>query len=296
MQFVEMIVIKMANKYFYLNTSKEKTNYLQNWVGVYSSGNPRHGVVLHDSASGMGASAKSVAQYTIGHMDSANYHNVIDGKGNCYAVVRQDVGAYHTANADGNTYYIGVEIAETLTGGNFKNSDEKKKYKKSWVEACKLVADYLVYYKMDEVKIRQHNEFSATSCPYTMEKYFGSYEKALAETKKEVKKNIEIIKNGGKEVNEDYYYLKRLAEYKPRYASDHEKAYIVTPTHGQDRNIYLDKELQEQWGERTLHNTTHVFAYPTKNIEREDYTMHVMKYFDEQKKGFVYIKYAKIYK
>lgn len=101
---------------------------------------------------------------------------------------------------------------------------------------------------------------------------------------------------------EPYTYLKRVyGSYKPRYASDHEKAYLVTPCHEKDRAIFLDSKLTKQWGGHTLHNTTHVEAYPTKNIETKEYELHVMKFEDAQLTAetgnkYGYLKYQKIYK
>lgn len=198
----------MSKKYFFLGTSKENTKLLTNFNGgIYGKRNKTLGVVAHDGGSGMPATAYQVALGTINAMKNdsnyPNYHNVVDDE-ECYAVVNQENATYSLGDSNPNDsfypndLYISIEIAPSLRSGeNFKNQAEKDKYKKAWQNACKLVADYCVFYNLSHNDVHQHREFSATGCPYTMMKYFGSYEKALSETKKEVKKNIETIKNGG---------------------------------------------------------------------------------------------------
>lgn len=199
----------MSKKYFYLGKN-EKEDYLQNsWSGIYGNLTNIKYIVLHDYAGGINLTAKQGAKATINRMatnsDSANYHHVVDAN-SAYSVIREDRCAYHTGSEDGNKYAIGIEIAPSLTSGKFANSADKQKYFNAWKNACKLVADYCVKYNLSTSAIRQHNEFSATSCPYTMKQYFGSYDKALSETKKEVDKNIKIIKGESVQKAKKTYY------------------------------------------------------------------------------------------
>ncbi len=242
-------------KYFYLG-KKENEKYLRmDWFGAYGKMDKVKGVVLHDSASGMNATAESVARATTHAMsiddDSANYHNVIDDKGQCYSVIREDVRAYHTASKEGNYNYIGIEIAPSLTGGNFKGA-EREKYHKAWKEACKLVADYCVKYKLTEKNVRQHNEFSSTACPYSMKMYFGSYEKALKETRKEVARNIKIIKGEKMEYN----YAHVVEKVKTRFGSKH----LVKFTG--NAGIYRDKSLKKKDSARDFKKGDYQMATP----------------------------------
>lgn len=207
----------MSIKYNYLGTSKEKMDFFQyHWNGgIYGLLNTVSGIVLHDSASGMNATAKSVAQYTVNNMKSnssaSNYHNVIDQDGNCYAICGEKYATYSLGDKDTtdtfhpNDHFISIEIAPSLTGGDFASKSDKEKYHKAWLNGCKLVADYCVKYDLNETQVHQHREYGSTSCPYTMEKYFGSYDKALRETRKQVKKEIEALK--GKTMKKEYYYF-----------------------------------------------------------------------------------------
>lgn len=233
----------MANKYFYLNTSREKMNYFQkDWNSVYGTIPKVKGVVLHDSASGMNATAESVAKYTIKNMNNANYHNVVDSKGNCYAIVDMKKCAYHLGSEYGNKNFIGIEIAESLTGGSLSSTD-KTKYLKAWHEGCKLVADYLVYYNLDTDVIFQHNEFSSTACPYTMKLAFGSYAKALAETKKQVKIYMGQIK--GVSAPQKVYFGKVKADLRnTRFGKNKNPEYLIEfiTTAG----VYVNKELTKK--------------------------------------------------
>lgn len=206
----------MSVKYNFLGTDKEKMDFFQyHWDGgIYGLLNSIIGIVLHDSASGMNATAKSVAQYTVNNMkvnsSASNYHNVIDQEGNCYAICGEKYATYSLGDKDmtdtfyPNDHFISIEIAPSLTGGDFASKSDKEKYYKAWQNACKLVADYCVKYDLTEKQVHQHQEYGSTSCPYTMENYFGSYENALAETRKQVKKEIEALK--GKKMKETYYF------------------------------------------------------------------------------------------
>lgn len=195
-------------KYNYLGTSKEKMDLFQeDWKGgIYGALTDLTGVVLHDAGAGMNATAYSVAKMTVDRMktnsSASNYHNIIDNNGNCYAVCNEYYATYSLGDKNTNdTYYpndhfISIEIAPSLTGGTFANQSEKDKYFKAWENACKLVADYCVKYNLSHNDVHQHREYGSTSCPYTMEKYFGSYDKALSETRAQVKKEIEALKGG----------------------------------------------------------------------------------------------------
>lgn len=251
----------MSKKYFYLGTSKENCTYLLNWTGgVYGLRNKTLGIVLHDGGSGMGATAAQVASGTVQAMknnaDYPNYHNVVDHTGACYAVIMQDYATYSLGDKNPNDNfipndnYISIEIAPSLTGGDFKSQADKDKYKKAWLNGCKLVADYCVYYGLNENNVHQHKEFSATECPYTMKKYFGSYEKALSETKKQVKANIAIIKNGGTTVKATHEHFTSDKGYKQWFTYREENATETNFT------IYATKDPEEakQRGCKVLDN------------------------------------------
>lgn len=172
---------------------KENTKYFRsNWSGYDQTNGLRgkiKGIVLHDAAAGMGATAESVAKHTYNSMENANYHFSVDDKGNVYSVVGEDQKAYHCGdgpNGFGNGNCLGVEIAPSLTGGNFNNQAEKDKYLKAWDNACQLIADLCKKYKLSANCVKQHRQFSSTACPYSMKQAFGSYEKALSETIKKV--------------------------------------------------------------------------------------------------------------
>lgn len=234
----------MSNKYYYLNTEKENlSNFNAGWQSYYGKTNVIKGVVLHDSAGSMNATAKSVSEYTLNSMksnpDAPNYHDTVDDKGECYAVIPMTQRAYHTGNVDGNKYYIGIEIAPSLASGDFKNQDEKDKYYKAWKNACKLVADYLCYYNLTSNDVHQHNEFTSTACPYTMTKYFGSKEKALSETKKQVAEFMKIVKGESTETDETIYY-KGLSDLDNEYGDN---KYIEFSS---ARGIYLTEQIKEK--------------------------------------------------
>lgn len=224
----------MANKYFYLNTERENCTYLQNdWVSYYGALKPT-GVVLHDSASE--GNAEHVAKYTVSTLDNANYHNVVDADGNCFAVIPMTTCAYHTGTQVGNKNYLGIEIAHSLTGGDFNEYITRERYHKAWLNGCKMVADYLVYFNISIIKF--HQDFKATSCPYTMVKYFGSRDKAMDATVKQVNQYIKTIK--GEETMNYWEYGKVIETINVRYGDR-----VLIEFTG-NAGIFLDKNFTQQ--------------------------------------------------
>lgn len=196
-----------------------KTYYQLGWTGgIFGSLNSVDGIVIHDASAGINATAQSVAQYTTNRMkadpDSANYHYVLDAT-SCYQLIGEQYATYSLGDKDrSDNYYpndrfISVEIAPSLTGGTLTESD-KDKYYKAWLNTCKFVAEICVRKKLSSSKIYQHNKYGSTSCPYTMAKYFGSYEKALAATRKQVQVEMDKLKGGSMKYKSHY---KKLATY-----------------------------------------------------------------------------------
>lgn len=201
----------MSVKYNYLGTN-EKTNYFKS---SWKSAQARHAItkiVGHDFAGGETLTAKAGAKLISDRMDSngdsANVHWIVDAN-EVYAVIPESQSAYATGVASYNQSTLNIEIAPSFTKGTetkFSSEANKENYRKAWQTMCKLMADICVKYDLDENDIMQHNQIKSTACPYTMKVYFGSYAKALSETKEQVKKEIEILK--GATVKKETYYFK----------------------------------------------------------------------------------------
>lgn len=198
------------SKYNYLGTSKEDTTYFkENWKSAQS----RHKideVFLHDFAGGETLTALAAAKLIYNRMNSdANSANVqwtVSDNKVC-AIVPESQSAYATGVAEHNQRSLNIEIAPSFTRGTetkWSSDKNKEAYYKAWLTACKLIADICLKYGLDETNVKQHRQVKSTACPYTMSVYFGSYEKALSETRAQVKKEIAKLK--GEKMEEKYYF------------------------------------------------------------------------------------------
>lgn len=121
-------------------------------------GNPK-GIVIHNDAGGM--SAEQYLAWLPNHNWNAGFaHYYIDRN----AIVRTEEtynSAWHTATTEGNTWYIGYEVVQSMNASD-------KDFLANEQMVFKQAAEDLLFYKLPANRdtVRLHREFSATSCPH----------------------------------------------------------------------------------------------------------------------------------
>ncbi|WP_413491435.1 SH3 domain-containing protein [Brochothrix thermosphacta] len=122
------------------------------------------GVVIHNDAGAVGATAESYVKrlesMTNKQLENGFAHYYIDR--NTVARVEDTYNkAWHTANQDGNAYYIGYEVCQSLC-------ESDKDFLANEQATFKQVAEDLQFYglKASRDTVRLHREFVATACPH----------------------------------------------------------------------------------------------------------------------------------
>ena len=119
------------------------------------------GVVIHNTWD------NNTAESHIERLGKMNNEQLEDGFGHYHVdedtIVRVEDTfnkAWHTANTEGNAYYIGIEVR-----GNRQTS--KEEFEKAEQNAFKQAYEDLKYYKLpiNRDTVRLHCEFTATECP-----------------------------------------------------------------------------------------------------------------------------------
>lgn len=253
------------SKYNFLGTSKEDTTFFKkDWKSAQSREDIKE-IFIHDFAGGETLTAWEAAKIIYNRMasnnNSANVHWTVSKDQVC-AIIPEKQSAYATGVMEHNQKSLNIEIAPSFTQGNetkWSNSKNKEDYYKAWETACKLTADICIKYDLTEKDVRQHREVRSTACPYTMKVYFGSYEKALSETRKQVKKEINALKG---EVIKNKIYLKEIYKASGKYNS------MVEIIDG-DAMVYKDGNAKKPIGKslKEITSTKHLAVRKSSTIK-----------------------------
>lgn len=140
------------------------------------------GVVIHNDA---GSNAANTAFYR-GYVTN---NNAANGFAHWYVasdgiLQMEDEGnmAWHTANADGNANYIGIEACQSMGNlAQFLNNEKR---------AIKLAAEVLKRHGLqpNTSTVRLHNTFSSTACPHRSQEQHGAGNATQAYFINEIKK------------------------------------------------------------------------------------------------------------
>ena len=119
-----------------------------------------YGVVIHNDAASQGATTSFYRNWLPSHnaeLGFAHWYVCSDG---ILQVEYEANMAYHTANANGNANYIGIEACQSMGNlATFQNNEER---------SIKLAAEILKRYGLqpNRTTVILHKQFSATACPH----------------------------------------------------------------------------------------------------------------------------------
>lgn len=139
-------------------------DYGHGFAGKRPSGWKPKGVVIHNTA-GAGDTALGYLQSFIpgrvhaNQMDLGYTHYYID-RFNVVQVAKTEDAAWHTANADGNTNYIGYEVCDSKGNANNFMANEQAVFRQA-AEDLKVWG-----LSPNRSTVRIHREFTQTACPH----------------------------------------------------------------------------------------------------------------------------------
>ncbi|MGH1648958.1 N-acetylmuramoyl-L-alanine amidase [Enterococcus gilvus] len=134
-----------------------------------SRGRNPYGVVIHNDAASEGATTTFYRNWLPSHnaeLGFAHWYVCSDG---ILQVENEANMAWHTANANGNANYIGIEACQSM--GNldtFRNNEDR---------SVKLAAEILKRYGLQPNRntVILHKQFSATACPHRSVSVHGDW-------------------------------------------------------------------------------------------------------------------------
>ena len=168
-----------------VNTSKIIKDFPS--YGSNSKLTPKY-IIIHDTAGSSSAFGESNRLQNPNQYNDGIAHYYVDNI-EAYQLVYDDVKAWHAgdgADKKGNGQSIGIEVCKSLSGGKFTSDNQKEIYLKGLDNAYKLASDLCKEYGINPKNILQHNQCSATACPYTQKVVFGSYDQALVNAENKV--------------------------------------------------------------------------------------------------------------
>lgn len=120
------------------------------------------GVVIHnDAGSGTAHTYKNqLVNATLARLENGIAHSYISGN-DVWQALPESYIAWHTANANGNKNYYGIEVCQSMSA-----SDEQflKNEQSAFKEAARLLKKWGLPVNRNTVKL--HNMFSSTQCPH----------------------------------------------------------------------------------------------------------------------------------
>ncbi|MHC8464475.1 N-acetylmuramoyl-L-alanine amidase [Weissella tructae] len=140
-------------------------------LGNIARGYDPKGVVIHNDAGGNAANVAFYKSYLwTAPLENgfAHYYVASDG---VLQVANESSIAWHTANANGNRDFIGIEACQSMGDlAQFKKNEER---------SIKLAAEVLMRYNLpaNRSTVILHKQFVATACPHRSVELHGDYEK-----------------------------------------------------------------------------------------------------------------------
>lgn len=129
-------------------------------------GKPK-GICIHNDGGSANANAAFYRRWLPDHPAENGFAHVYVGNDGVYYAEDLDNMAWHTANAVGNMWYIGIEVCQSL--------GSKDQFLRNEQEAFKVAAEICRQYGLDPnyAIFPLHKEFSATDCPHRSTELHG---------------------------------------------------------------------------------------------------------------------------
>lgn len=125
-----------------------------------SRGRNPYGVVIHNDAASQGATTNYYRNWLPSHDAALGFaHYYVCSDGTLQAEYEENM-AWHTANANGNANYIGIEACQSM--GNLATFQDNEQ------RSIKLAAEILKRYGLQPNRntVILHKQFSSTACPH----------------------------------------------------------------------------------------------------------------------------------
>lgn len=122
-------------------------------------GKPK-GVVPHNDAGSQYATAAFYRGWLPTHQAESGFAHVYISNDGRYQAESYDYMAWHTANSEGNAWYVGWEACQSMGDEAIFRENEQK----CFADMAVFMKDYGLYPSVSTVKL--HKEFSSTSCPH----------------------------------------------------------------------------------------------------------------------------------
>lgn len=118
------------------------------------------GWVLHNDAGSQAATAAYYRAWLPTHDAYLGFAHAYTASDGTHFAEDYDYMAYHTANSEGNMWYLGIEFCQSMGNENTFRQNEQ--------DGFKVVARWFIDENMtpNRSTVKLHREFSATACPH----------------------------------------------------------------------------------------------------------------------------------
>lgn len=135
-------------------------------------GNPK-GAVIHNDGGSQNANANFYRNWLPSHDAENGFAHVYIGSDGRYQPEAYGNCAWHTANSEGNTWYIGWEVCQSMGDEATFLANEQAVFKDvaEWMSSIGMTPN--------RSTVRLHHEFSSTSCPHRSMALHGNVTNAV---------------------------------------------------------------------------------------------------------------------
>lgn len=150
-------------------------NMIQNIAGVNAGFMKPRGIVIHNDAGSVGATAaaysNSIPRMSTSQLENGFAHFYID-RDTQYQAMWMDRKAWHTANSIGNGEFIGYEVCQSMGASDMDYlANEEATLRKAAQDMKELGIP------VNRDTVRLHKSFSATACPHRSVQLHGDNQK-----------------------------------------------------------------------------------------------------------------------
>lgn len=203
------------------------------------------GSVIHNDGGSQNANTKFYRNWLPSHEAENGFAQVYMASDGRYQAESYDNCAWHTANGEGNTWYVGWEVCQSLGNEETFLANEQAVFQDvaKWMISVGLTPN--------RNTVRLHQEFSATSCPHRSWALHGSAVNAVKDYYiANILKYMQPASKNGWEKDGDYwryYFDGQMAQAGWRAISDKwyyfdGKGLMITGWHSVDNKWYYFEE------------------------------------------------------
>lgn len=159
------------------------------------------GAVIHNDGGSQNANANFYRNWLPRHEAENGFAQVYIGSDGRYQAESYDNCAWHTANSEGNTWYVGWEVCQSLGDEATFLANEQAVFKD--------VANWMMSEGLTPTRntVRLHHEFSSTSCPHRSMSLHGNTTNAVKDYYiANILKYLNPVKNGWEKSGNQWYY------------------------------------------------------------------------------------------